>query len=798
MADLVELALRSLPLEIRPDKFLSLAAPFDWQEQPKEALLKALQECGELDWQKYLKCYPDLTSAGVDAIQHFVELGIHEGRRLARKNIPPRVSIVVPNFNNALFLDKCVSSLTGQTERNIEIVIVDDCSTDKSREEIAVWLQRDHRVKLVAHSKNLGTHMARKSGVAQATGDIVMFVDSDDFLAPEACEKAADSIAQGFDICHFGLNLIDHGRMSKRKIEWYDKYFNSLEAREYTRTVLLSAAFVKRAAPRNICFGAYRRNIAQKAFAELADGRLLFAEDLYEYLALVNEAQSIIKIADRLYNYSFNVGITSLGDSTKILDNARDRAEILTLVKNYCDGHGLESVYKGIETHLTEATFQSLACLPVEQGPEFFKLILEQYGALGVALRLRKFYDRRWDEISLRLPLTQARPARKIGIFYFRAKGGGIETTMRNMISALRDAGYPVCLFLEEMNEADSGLGVEIFYISPSSGDKDAQARHLSSLHQALKAAAIDLMIHMWVHESPFFWDNLLLHLMDIPVIGSLRFDHNLELLYRGREYQHKSFINTLRTLSKVFCLTQSSEIYLRSQGIDAIYVPNTPRRSETPVPSGRRGRVIGFIGRLHDDKKQILQSQYILQEVLKECPDAKFIYIGGFEQSSKENLFWKRVKRFGLERHVEVTGWTDNPSMYFDKCQLLLYTSFMEGFPNGLAEAQARGLPVVMYNLDIEMAKDNPSIIVVPQYDVKGAAREIIGLLQDHELRDRLASCAIAKADEYGGDRFANELVALIRDYGICGRWEKYAPEAYRTAIKSMAFYAGKKTPAF
>lgn len=798
MASLAELALCALPNRIRHDKFLALAAPLSWTDSPKEALFKALKSCQELDWQEYLKRYPDLAAVKVDPIWHFVTFGASEGRQLFAKSVSPRVSIIVPNFNNSFFLDKCISSIVSQTEKNIEIIIVDDCSTDNSRQKIKSWQNRDSRIKLIAHSKNLGTHMARKNGVAVATGDIIMFVDADDFLTPNACDKVVNRIEHGFDICCFGMTLIDHGRMSPGKIRWYDNYFNSLTPREYTKSELLSASFIKRSAPRNIWSAAYKRDVAQKAFATLADKYLIFAEDLYEYLALVNQSQYIIKIPDRLYNYSFNVGITTLNNPGILLKNIRDRAEIIGLVQAWCNKNGLESVYKGIKEHLSEASFQSLVHLNPKDGPEFFRLLVVQYGPLQTSLKLREYFERRWDEISVRLPSARPREVKRIGIYYFRAKGGGIETTMRNMLAPLKAAGYEVIFFLERMDESDTELDNEIRYIAPSGGDSGAPARHLTSLHQAVKAAHIDLMIHMWMHDAAFFWDNLLLNLMNVPVITSLRFDHNMELLYRGCAYPHKSCLNALRTVAKIFCLTRSSELYLRSQGIDAEYIPNTPRLNSLRIPSKPDGKVIGFIGRLHDDKKQILQSQYILAEILKELPDSRILYIGGFEQSKKEDLFWERVYRFGLERNVEVTGWTDNPAIYFDRCHVLLYTSFIEGFPNGIAEAQARGLPVIMYDLDIEMANENPSIIRIPQGDVKGAAASLVSLLKNQPLRNRLSEIALLKSGEYNMDRFGLDIIRLVSAYGKSSTYLPYSRKEYQVAIRSMAFYAGKGFPQF
>lgn len=95
-----------------------------------------------------------------------------------------KISVIVPVYNIAAYLDECVSSLAAQTHRDLEIMLIDDGSTDGSGELCDAWARRDERVKAI-HKVNGGAASARNAGLDQCTGDFVCFVDSDDVVEPD-------------------------------------------------------------------------------------------------------------------------------------------------------------------------------------------------------------------------------------------------------------------------------------------------------------------------------------------------------------------------------------------------------------------------------------------------------------------------------------------------------------------------------------------------------------------------------------------------------------------------------------
>lgn len=96
----------------------------------------------------------------------------------------PLISVIVPVYNVERYLDQCVESLIGQTYERLEIILVDDGSTDSSGEQCNAWANRDNRIRAV-HQCNAGLAAARNTGLDLAKGEYIGFVDSDDYVLPD-------------------------------------------------------------------------------------------------------------------------------------------------------------------------------------------------------------------------------------------------------------------------------------------------------------------------------------------------------------------------------------------------------------------------------------------------------------------------------------------------------------------------------------------------------------------------------------------------------------------------------------
>ena len=97
------------------------------------------------------------------------------------------ISVIIPVYNVVNYFDRCINSIINQTFKNLEIIIVDDGSTDGSSEACDKIAKIDNRIKVI-HQINMGLSAARNAGLNIATGEYIAFVDSDDYLHPRMYE----------------------------------------------------------------------------------------------------------------------------------------------------------------------------------------------------------------------------------------------------------------------------------------------------------------------------------------------------------------------------------------------------------------------------------------------------------------------------------------------------------------------------------------------------------------------------------------------------------------------------------
>lgn len=121
----------------------------------------------------------------------------------------PKISVLIAAYNVAEYLEKCLESVIKQTYKNIEIIVVDDGSTDDTSKLCDRFAESDSRIKVI-HQKNSGLSAARNAGLKAATGDFVFFVDGDDFLSEEAIEEL---IKHDADIVVCGYKTVPKGEI---------------------------------------------------------------------------------------------------------------------------------------------------------------------------------------------------------------------------------------------------------------------------------------------------------------------------------------------------------------------------------------------------------------------------------------------------------------------------------------------------------------------------------------------------------------------------------------------------------
>lgn len=144
----------------------------------------------------------------------------------------PLVSIIVPVYNAGEYLENCLDSLIGQTYQNIEIICVNDGSKDNCLRILQELSQRESRIHII-DKKNEGVSQARNAALKEVAGDYVMFVDADDWVDADTCEKVLQSaVADQADIVMWSYCSETNSRSSRKEIFPGKQVFTDFEVKE--------------------------------------------------------------------------------------------------------------------------------------------------------------------------------------------------------------------------------------------------------------------------------------------------------------------------------------------------------------------------------------------------------------------------------------------------------------------------------------------------------------------------------------------------------------------------------------
>lgn len=220
------------------------------------------------------------------------------------------ITITVPIFNVAEYLDCCVESIVNQTYRDIEIILVDDGSTDGSQTRCDLWAGKDQRIKVV-HQKNMGLYMARKTGAKNATGEYVLSIDADDWLDIDACEKIAKVISDSSpDIIQYGLQ-VECDDVDNPDVVSYDKWFNVSTNHLTGCDEMLTKCYIERKIPWNIATKVIRTSIINKAYDYLGDYRINQLEDFLTSFCVFLNSEEWHRIEGKFYHYRYGTGMST-------------------------------------------------------------------------------------------------------------------------------------------------------------------------------------------------------------------------------------------------------------------------------------------------------------------------------------------------------------------------------------------------------------------------------------------------------------------------------------------------------
>ena len=243
----------------------------------------------------------------------------------------PLISVIIPIYNVELYLNECIESVINQTYNNLEIILVDDGSTDNSSCLCEAWAQKDKRIKVI-HKENAGLGKARNSGLMIATGDYVTFLDSDDFIDNDLYSYVVPILEQTkADCLKFGMtNFCNNKDLEKKKRS------NQINLISDSNTIRLIAKLIFEYYPSpelnkyhidaSCCWGIFKRSIIQEHNISFPSERELLSEDYVFHFDYLMHTSSLVFCENTYYHYRVNYNSLS-----KKIDLTR-----LTRAQNLC------------------------------------------------------------------------------------------------------------------------------------------------------------------------------------------------------------------------------------------------------------------------------------------------------------------------------------------------------------------------------------------------------------------------------------------------------------------------------
>lgn len=231
----------------------------------------------------------------------------------------PLISVIVPVYNVERYLDQCMNSIVGQSYTNLEIIAVDDGSTDSSGRKCDAWAERDPRIRVI-HQANKGLAGARNTGLDAAQGDYIGFVDSDDYTLPDMFSTMMRNMREsGAD-----LSIISYERENPDGTT----YSNALPGR---KLVMSSEDAFKYVNMHGYFYVVAWDKLAKR---ELFDGLRYpldaqYAEDSPVTYQLLDRAERIVYDSTPLYRYRMTEGSQSHGITDKFAQSTGDMLELV-------------------------------------------------------------------------------------------------------------------------------------------------------------------------------------------------------------------------------------------------------------------------------------------------------------------------------------------------------------------------------------------------------------------------------------------------------------------------------------
>ena len=677
----------------------------------------------------------------------------------------PIVSIIIPVYNDQQYLEQCLTSVTMQTLQDIEIICIDDASQDNSPSILNRFSLTDKRIRTYYFSEQKSALVARKQGVKMATGKYIMFLDADDYLELNACEIVVGKIiSTNVEILHFTSEIENYGAASEERIKMNEKLLLPYDKCLHNESIFESC-FVRKLFGFTLWNKVFMASLCKKAFEYMEDIYLPKAQDLYSFFIISFFAKSYMGWNCKpCYHYCFGRGVTG---TPQITINTFERyclqADVTKALNRFLYSQNAINDYKFITDELNSKWIDECVSLWVGKVNEkdaylAFTLLVKHWKETAVITSFTNKYWYSRNTIAKKLKdmptiSLKEKYVKTIAFYYYHFTIGGIQKVISILIPLFQGMGYRVLLITDKpVSEQDISIlpGVDRITICDyQQTDRNNYSIRLEEWNRIIKCYSIDVVLYNAWTSPLLLWDILVLKLNQVPVLVQTHSIFSYALIDHKKEFATLPSIMALA--DGVIVLSKADLMFWNCFNSNVHHIPNPiePTLMNRYPTTGEKDAIV-WIGRFSNEK-QPWEAISIMEHVVQQIPKAALYMIGDSPDPCVLEKYKSIIEKKNLNKNIFLLGYQKDVFKHFENVKINLVTSLYEGFAMVLLEAQAHGIPTVMYEMPyLDLAKAEYGVISVSPQNRIQAALEIINLMKNDNVWGKESKLAYSGFSHY------------------------------------------------
>tara|TARA_B100001105_G_C22392000_1_gene444888 strand:- start:161 stop:2512 length:2352 start_codon:yes stop_codon:yes gene_type:complete len=696
-----------------------------------------------------------------------------------RKKNPakPVVSIIIPIFNDQDFIGRALKTALGQSLKNIEVICVDDCSTDKSVEIVKSYEEKDPRVRLIKQKENASAFQARLAGIKSAKADYILFLDGDDELHKDAAKLSLkQALKTKSDMVGFGSRIVRQDGSSSRDFE---KSIQPMHSKLVDSNIVTKLFEQNKPAQGSLWRFLFTKKILLKAYKYFSKGQRIYrTNDLPISFLCASLAKKYTSIPNRLYLYHFYAG--GSGGTNFDLEKFKfytKAVESMDLLGSIIANNGFraevsDSYYSARIFVISNILRQITNNLPPKYHRDAVNFLLNKVSLEEIVFSIASFIPESLDTIRENLTISGSiKKSKNIALYTNNLHTGGVQGVVISQARYLQAAGFSVTIVVLRNDgivfTIPKGIKVECVANGP-------MYTRLQSFRSILENNQIDTMIDhniLYNYSWPFF--SLIAKSLNIKTAAWIH-SFSLRPLTEGNAIG--KFLNkNIHLIDDLVVLSKPDVSYWKSIGHKNVYyLPNPPsplltENSEVVKPRKAPANHLNIIwfGRLQQSTKKVYSLIDVAAELAKLTSNFTLKIIGPGSGDLTVKDVKDRVISKKLKNNVKIMGPKHGAELLNEIKSSDIYasTSIIEGYQLTLLEAQSYALPVVMYELPwLAAAENSEGVIQTPQKQPALAAQEIYNLFTNKKLYEKKSKASLDASNKYLSYDFSQLYTQLLQ----------------------------------